>query len=72
MSYAKATRNEDNRYWYPSENGQMIAGGDSGGRWAVVRMGAFRLCPGRRAFTNALLLCAWQAQNRLNVGDEHS
>lgn len=31
MSYAKATRNEDNRYWYPSENGQMIAGGDSGG-----------------------------------------
>jgi hypothetical protein len=31
MSYAKATRNEDNRYWYPSVNGQMIAGGDSGG-----------------------------------------
>ncbi len=31
IGYAKATRNEDNRYWYPSENGQMIAGGDSGG-----------------------------------------
>jgi hypothetical protein len=31
MGYAKATRNEDNRYWYPSVNGQMIAGGDSGG-----------------------------------------
>ncbi len=31
MSYAKATRNEDNRFWYPSVNGQMIAGGDSGG-----------------------------------------
>ncbi len=31
MSYSKPTRNEDNRYWYPSVNGQMIAGGDSGG-----------------------------------------
>ncbi|BCM94455.1 hypothetical protein IAD21_06362 [Abditibacteriota bacterium] len=31
MSYAKATYNKDNRYWYPSVNGQMIAGGDSGG-----------------------------------------
>jgi hypothetical protein len=31
IGYAKATRNEDNRFWYPSINGQMIAGGDSGG-----------------------------------------
>ncbi|RYX82463.1 trypsin-like serine protease [bacterium] len=31
MSYAKPTYNKDNRYWYPSVNGQMIAGGDSGG-----------------------------------------
>jgi hypothetical protein len=31
MSYAKATRNEGSLYWYPSVNGQMIAGGDSGG-----------------------------------------
>jgi hypothetical protein len=31
MSYASPTRHEDNRYWYPSVNGQMIAGGDSGG-----------------------------------------
>jgi hypothetical protein len=31
MSYARVTRDEDQRYWYPSVNGQMIAGGDSGG-----------------------------------------
>ncbi len=31
MSYARATRDQDHRYWYPSVNGQMIAGGDSGG-----------------------------------------
>ncbi len=31
MGYARASRNEDQLYWYPSENGQMIAGGDSGG-----------------------------------------
>lgn len=31
IGYAKATYNKDNRFWYPSENGQMIAGGDSGG-----------------------------------------
>ena len=31
VSYAKPTRDDDTRYWYPSEGGQMIAGGDSGG-----------------------------------------
>jgi hypothetical protein len=31
IAYARPSRNEDNRYWYPSESGQMIAGGDSGG-----------------------------------------
>ena len=31
MGYAKPTRDEDIRFWYPSVNGQMIAGGDSGG-----------------------------------------
>jgi hypothetical protein len=31
MTYAKPTRDADNRYWYPSVGGQMIAGGDSGG-----------------------------------------
>ncbi len=31
MSYAKPTSEDDTRYWYPSINGQMIAGGDSGG-----------------------------------------
>jgi Tachylectin/Trypsin len=31
VSYASPTRDEDHRYWYPSVNGQMIAGGDSGG-----------------------------------------
>jgi hypothetical protein len=31
MSYARPSRDDGNVYWYPSENGQMIAGGDSGG-----------------------------------------
>ncbi len=31
MTYAHATRNEDNRFWYPNANGAIIAGGDSGG-----------------------------------------
>lgn len=31
VGYAKATYNKDNLYWYPSVDGQMIGGGDSGG-----------------------------------------
>jgi hypothetical protein len=31
MGYARPNSNDDQLYWYPSESGQMIAGGDSGG-----------------------------------------
>jgi hypothetical protein len=43
VGYAKPTRNEGDRYWYPSEGGTMIAGGDSGGPSFAWVLGGYAL-----------------------------
>jgi hypothetical protein len=41
--WAKTTRHDDHRYWFPSEGGQMIAGGDSGGPSYAWVLGGYAL-----------------------------
>lgn len=43
IGYARATRSEANLYWYPSQGGQMIAGGDSGGPSFAWGLGGYAL-----------------------------
>jgi hypothetical protein len=43
IGYARCNREEANRYWYPSEGGQMIAGGDSGGPSFAWVLGGYAL-----------------------------
>lgn len=43
IGYAKPTRIEGTLYWYPSEGGQMIAGGDSGGPSFAWVLGGYAL-----------------------------
>lgn len=43
VAYAKPSYTKDNLYWYPSENGYMIAGGDSGGPSYAWVLGGYAL-----------------------------
>ncbi|WP_457101142.1 tachylectin-related carbohydrate-binding protein [Microbacterium sp. P5_E9] len=52
MGYARVNRNDGELYWYPSENGQMIAGGDSGGPSFAWVLGGYALV-GVHALTRA-------------------
>lgn len=52
IAYARPNTLDSNLYWYPSENGKMIAGGDSGGPSFAWVMGGYALV-GVHALTSA-------------------